>query len=144
VVRVAAVLLALALAGCTQAEPPDRRTQRTVPAFILAQVLPARQVFGSCLASRVGQKSILTDVEYLRCGLATRSGYRSRGTVVGATPGLVDTVGEPPFGKYCPQETDEVVSAEVPSGQRVLICLDSKLGHGNPGGLGERAFDRFK
>ena len=137
-VRVAAVLLALALAGCTEGELSH------VPPDIRAQVLPARQVFGSCLASPVSQKTRVTDAEYLKCGLTPKAGYRSRGKVVGATPRLIDTMGEPKFGRYCPEETDDGVLARLPSRETALLCLDSKPGIGNPGGLGEHAFDRVE
>jgi hypothetical protein len=73
----------------------------------------------------------VTDAEYLRCGLAPRSGYRPRGRVVGATPMLVDTVGEPKFGPFCPPETDQWVRAKAPSGESVLLCLDSEPAYGN-------------
>jgi hypothetical protein len=46
---------------------------------------------------------------------------------------LVDTVGEPRFGPYCPRKTDEVVLAQLPSGESALLCLDNTAANGNLG-----------
>jgi hypothetical protein len=88
-------------------------------------------VGGSCLTSPRGQTSGVVRGEFIRCGLKPRPGFRSRGQVVGVTPMLVDTVGGPRFGPYCPPETDDVVRAQLPSGETTLLCLDTKPGAGN-------------
>ena len=44
---------------------------------------------------------------------------------------LIDTVGAPPFGPYCPPATDAVVGAQLPSGKTTLLCLDTVPSYGN-------------
>jgi hypothetical protein len=60
------------------------------------------------------------------------AGLRFRGKVVGYTRLQMDREkGEPPFGPFCPSETDDVVRANLPQGGEALLCLDAKPGDGN-------------
>jgi hypothetical protein len=72
--------------------------------------------------------------EFVRCGVKPGPGFGSPGEIVGVTPMLVDTVGQRPsgpYGPYCPVATDEVVRAQLPSGETTLLCLDTVPSYGN-------------
>lgn len=86
---------------------------------------------GLCLTSPSNQAKEVIQGEFIRCGLEPRPGFRSRGKIVGVTPMLIDTVGEPPFGPYCPPATDDVVRSMLPSGETTLLCLDTVPRYGN-------------
>jgi hypothetical protein len=94
-----------------------------VGAWWTAQPRTAQQAVGWC-TGRGGD-----EVKFIRC-LPWQSGDR----VVGSSPLLVDLVGEPPFGPFCPPETDEWVRAPFRSGNPWL-CLDTVPADGNTGGI---------
>jgi hypothetical protein len=74
-----------------------------------------------------------TEGRFLRCNRASVAGLRFRGKVVGYTPLMMDNDGGPPFGPFCPAETDDVVRANLSRGGEALLCLDAKPGDGNVG-----------
>ena len=89
-------------------------------AWWVAPPRTAQQAVGWCV-ERHGRK-----VEFIRC-----PGW-PRDKVVGVSPQLVDTVAEPPFGPFCPPETDDVVRSPLATGLSDLwLCLDTKPGNGN-------------
>lgn len=69
------------------------------------------------------------------CTKASVEGLRFRGKVVGYTPLQMDNEGQPPFGVYCPPETDDVVRAQLPRGGEAFLCLDVRPGDGNVRGV---------
>jgi hypothetical protein len=91
-----------------------------VGAWWTATPRTAQQAIGWCMHEKGA------GVEFTRCGPSGRL----RGKVVGVSPQLVDTVGEPRFGPFCPLETDAVVRSPLSSGHPWL-CLDTKPGAGN-------------
>lgn len=90
-------------------------------AWWTAQPQTAQQAVGWCM-ERGGQKD-----KIVRC-----LPRQSRDKIVGSSPQLVDLVGEPPFGPFCPPETDEWVRAPFRSGNPWL-CLDTVPADGNRG-----------
>jgi hypothetical protein len=135
--RIAASLLVavLVLCGCW-GEPPPRPSTTTGPRPLPSPRPtappttrpPGDEVVGWCLASPVNQQPGIVRGEFIRCGLRPRPGFLYRGRVVGVTPMASDL---PPFSTACPQRTDEVVLAQLPSGKQTLLCLDTKPGAGN-------------
>jgi hypothetical protein len=131
-VRIAAGLLlaVLVLCGCWGEPPQPPRPLPTTPttrlfpssrpSFPPPTETPGGEVVGLCVKRR-GQ-----EVEFVRC-----LGRSDDAVVVGVTPVLIDTVGGPPFGWHCPPATDEVVPAQLPSGETTLLCLGTKPGNGN-------------
>jgi hypothetical protein len=85
----------------------------------------AEQTVGWCVQQR-GQ-----EFRFVRCGARLPAGFVARGEVAGVSPQLIDTVGEPPFGPFCPPETDDMVRAQLPQGRKALLCLDTTPGDGN-------------
>lgn len=124
----------LILCGCW-GEPPPRPpsvpSTRPRPSVPTTRPVPGKEVVGSCLTSPSSQTKGVVRGEFIRCGLKPRPGFRSRGRVVGVTPMLIDTVGAPPFGPYCPPATDAVVGAQLPSGKTTLLCLNTVPRYGN-------------
>jgi hypothetical protein len=81
----------------------------------------AQQAIGWCMQEKGA------DIQFTRCGPSGRL----RGKVVGVSPQLVDTVGEPRFGPFCPPETDDMARSPLPPGNTPWLCLDTQPGNGN-------------
>jgi hypothetical protein len=111
--RKLAVLLLLVL-GCL-----------AVGAWWTAQPRTAEQAMGWCIEQR-GQ-----EVTFVRCAPRPLPGSSAYGKVVGVSPQYIDFMGEPPFGRHCPPETDEMVRSPLPSGNTPWLCLDTQPGKGN-------------
>jgi hypothetical protein len=95
-----------------------------VGAWWTATPRTAQQAIGWCIQEKGA------DVEFTRC-LKPGSGARLRGKVVGVSPQLIDTVGEPRFGPFCPPETDEMVRSPLPPGNTPWLCLDTQPSYSN-------------
>jgi hypothetical protein len=64
------------------------------------------------------------EVEFIACDQEPQEGFHSRGKVVGVSPMLIDLVGEPPAGPFCPPEADKLARSPLPPRDK-LLCLDS-------------------
>ena len=130
------LIAVLFLCGCWESPPPrplptTRPLPSTRPSSPPTTDPPGEEVVGWCLASPVSQQRGIVRGQFVRCGRRPRPGFLFRGMVVGVTPMLIDTVGGPRFGWHCPPATDDVVRAQLPSGETTLLCLDTKPGAGN-------------
>ena len=95
---------------------------------------PGEEVVGLCLGSPRRTQGGIVQGEFIRCSMKPGPGFGSRGEVIGVTYVRVHTVGQRPtgpFGPDCPVATDQVVRAQLPSGEVGLLCLDNEPAYGN-------------
>jgi hypothetical protein len=130
-VRVATALLiaVLVLCGCWANEPEPQPVPTTRPPSPprTGRLLPGEEVEGLCMTQNRSHQA-----EFIPCNEKPRPGFLLLGRVVRAVPeppdyrvGTATTV-----RSYCPAGTDGVRSG-LPSGQIGVLCLDTKLAHGN-------------